>query len=203
VSAPVCRLYLVTPPKFEPAAFREVLAAALDAGDIGCVRVVLNTASEDAVRAACAALLPVTREHDVAVVLDGNPALAARLDCDGVQIGAGDDYGAARAALGRDRIVGVSCGSSRHDAIEAAEADADYVALDADAELLQWWNELMTAPCVAQGDITLDNCAPLIAAGVDFLTVGEAVWNHPDGPAAAVRAFNAAIAEHAPPREGG
>ena len=109
-----------------------------------------------------------------------------------------DDYAAARGALGPSRIVGVACGISRHAAIDAAEAGADYVSFTDSAGLVQWWSETMTVPCVAAGDVTLENCATLVAAGADFLEVGAAVWTHPDSAAAAVRAFTDKIAANAP-----
>jgi thiamine-phosphate pyrophosphorylase len=112
-------------------------------------------------------------------------------------------YAEARAAVGEDRIVGVTCHNSRHLAMEAAEAGADYVAFGAfyptstkeaktraEPEILSWWSELMQVPCVAIGGITLENAAPLIAAGADFLAVSGGVWQHPDGPEAAVKGFN-------------
>ncbi|HEY1961763.1 MAG TPA: thiamine phosphate synthase, partial [Rhizomicrobium sp.] len=112
-------------------------------------------------------------------------------------------YTEARAAIGRNNIVGVTCHNSRHLAIEAAEAGADYVAFGAfyptrtkdpkakaELEILRWWSELMTVPCVAIGGIMVENARPLIEAGADFLAVSAGVWEHPEGPAAAVRSFN-------------
>jgi thiamine-phosphate pyrophosphorylase len=112
---------------------------------------------------------------------------------------------AARRTLG-DLQLGVWCGASRDQAMEAGEAGADYVAFGpygdvedpADPELVQWWVELMELPAVAEGRITPQNCAPLVQAGADFLAVGEAVWRHDGGPADAVRVFNQAIRTHAP-----
>src|SRR6185437_1104623 len=113
----------------------------------------------------------------------------------------------ARRLLGPERIVGVTCHESRHLAMEAAEAGADYVAFGAffpsaskDAKhraepaIIEWWSEVMTVPCVAIGGITPMNCAPLVEAGADFLAVIAAVWDDPQGPGAAVKAFAAAIA---------
>jgi thiamine-phosphate pyrophosphorylase len=106
--------------------------------------------------------------------------------------------------MGAERIVGVTCHDSRHLAMEAAEAGADYIAFGAffptatkqpkshaDIELLRWWSELMVVPCVAIGGITVENAPALVAAGADFLAVSSGVWDHPDGPQAAVKAFNA------------
>jgi thiamine-phosphate pyrophosphorylase len=106
--------------------------------------------------------------------------------------------------MGPDRIVGVTCHDSRHLAIEAAEASADYVAFGAffptqtkepksraEIELLTWWSDLMVVPCVAIGGITIKNAKLLVEAGADFLAVSAGVWDHPQGPAAAVKAFNA------------
>ncbi|MBI3445542.1 MAG: thiamine phosphate synthase, partial [Magnetospirillum sp.] len=105
-------------------------------------------------------------------------------------------------------IVGITCHDSRHLAMEAGEAGADYVAFGAffptetkdapttaDVDLLEWWSKLFTVPCVAIGGITLDNCVPLITAGADFLAVSGGVWNHKDGPEAAVREFTRILAE--------
>lgn len=202
-----CRLYLVTPPALDPAAFRDVLAAALDAGDVACVQLRLKDADDDAVRRAVDALRPVAQSRDVAFLLNDRPDLAVATGCDGAHVGQTDmKADQARRILG-DLIMGVTCHDSRHLAIQAGEAEADYVAFGAffptstkDAkfratpDLLQWWSELMEIPCVAIGGITAENCPPLVQAGADFLAVVGAVWNHPDGPAAGVRAMNEAIA---------
>jgi thiamine-phosphate pyrophosphorylase len=203
-----CRLYLVTPPVLEPAVFRDALAAALDGGDVACVQLRLKDVSDDLIRQACDVLLPVAQQRDVAFLLNDRPDLAAATGCDGVHVGQQDaSYAEARRLMGPDRIVGVTCHDSRDLAIDAAEAGADYVAFGAfyptttkpsryrpEPDLLAWWSEMMTVPCVAIGGITPQNCAPLVRAGADFLAVVTAVWNHPEGPGAAVREFNAAIA---------
>jgi thiamine-phosphate pyrophosphorylase len=205
---PPTRLYLVTPPSFEPAAFAPLLESALDAGDVACVQLRLKGVADDEVRRACAALLPIVHRRELPLLLNDRPDLAAEMGCDGVHVGQEDaPYAEARRLLGPDRIVGVTCHSSRHLAMEAAEAGADYVAFGAffptatkeaktraEPELLAWWNEIMTVPSVAIGGITPENCGPLVAAGTDFLAVIGAVWNHPEGPAAAIRGFDRAIA---------
>jgi thiamine-phosphate pyrophosphorylase len=186
-----------------------VLERALDAGDVAAVQLRLKNASDEEIRRAARALMPIVQPRGVAFILNDRPDLAAELDADGVHIGADDmPYAKARALVGADATVGVSCYASRHDAMEAAEAGADYVAFGAffetrtkepraraDVEILSWWSELMTVPCVAIGGITPENCAPLVEAGADFLAVVSAVWEHPGGPAAAVAGFNRAIAE--------
>jgi len=202
------RLYLVTPPAFAPAAFANRLAEALDAGDVACVQLRLKPADDDAIRRAADALRPVAQQRGVAFLMNDRPDLALATDCDGVHVGQEDaSYAEARRVLGLGRIIGVTCHASRHLAIEAAEAGADYVAFGAffpsaskaakhraEPEIIRWWSELMTVPCVAIGGITPENCAPLVAAGADFLAVISAVWDHPQGPAAAVKAFATAIA---------
>lgn len=203
-----CRLYLITPPALDdPGAFAETLKGALDAGDVAALQIRLKDASDDAIARACELLLPVAQSRDVAAIMNDRPDLAARLGCDGVHIGQEDaTYAEARAAVGPRGMVGVTCHDSRHLAMEAAEAGADYVAFGAffdtrtkattarpDLELLTDWQQIMQIPCVAIGGITVDNCAPLIAAGADFLAVSSGVWAYPDGPEAAVRAFNAAF----------
>ncbi|MBP2310858.1 thiamine phosphate synthase [Azospirillum soli] len=202
-----CRLYLVTPPALEPAAFAPKLAEALDAGDVACVQLRLKDCSDDDIRRACDVLRPIAQDREVAFILNDHPLLAREAGCDGVHVGQTDTpYEQARKIVGKDAIVGVTCHDSRHLAMEAGEAGADYVAFGAffptttktadhkaEPELLQWWSELMEVPCVAIGGITADNCAPLVKAGADFLAVVNAVWGHPDGPGAGVKALNAAI----------
>jgi thiamine-phosphate pyrophosphorylase len=199
------RLYLITPPKLEPRAFVEDLKRALDAGDMASLQLRLKNCADDDIRRAAEALMPVARARDVAFLINDQPDLARELGADGVHIGQQDaSYVEARAAVGPDRIVGVTCHGSRDLAFDAGEAGADYVAFGsfyptttkevrftADLELLEWWAETMTVPVVAIGGITVDNAAPLIKAGADFLAVSSGVWNHPSGPAAAVKAFNA------------
>ncbi|MBK1841334.1 thiamine phosphate synthase [Azospirillum sp. YIM B02556] len=204
---PACRLYLVTPPALEPAAFAPLLTEALDAGDVACVQLRLKDCSEDDIRRACDLLRPIAQERDVAFILNDHPRLARETGCDGVHVGQQDtSYRDARKILGNDAIVGITCHDSRHLAMIAGEEGADYVAFGAffptatktaeykaEPELLSWWSELMEVPCVAIGGITAENCAPLVTAGADFLAVVNAVWGHPQGPAAGVRALNAAI----------
>jgi thiamine-phosphate pyrophosphorylase len=203
-----CRLYLVTPPALDPVRFRDALTQALDAGDVACVQLRLKDVGDDEIKRACEVLLPIAQRCRVAFLLHYRPDLAARTGCDGVHVGQQDaPYDEARRLLGAERIVGVTCHDSRHLAMEAAEAGADYVAFGAfyptttkpsqyrpEPELLAWWSEIMTVPSVAIGGITPANCAPLVAAGADFLAVVAAVWNHPDGPGAAVRELSRAIA---------
>lgn len=203
-----CRLYLITPPAIEPAAFRDLLAAALDGGDVAAVQLRLKETGEDALRRAIDLLRPVAQSRGVAFLLNDRPDLAARHDCDGAHVGQTDTPAAeARRLLGPDRTLGVTCHDSRDLAMRAGEEGADYVAFGAffptaskdaptraEPDILRWWSELMELPCVAIGGITAENCAPLVRAGADFLAVIGAVWNHPEGPAAGVRAMNAAIA---------
>jgi thiamine-phosphate pyrophosphorylase len=203
-----CQLYLVTPAALDPAQFRDRLAEALDAGDVACVQLRLKDVSDDAIRRACDVLRPVAQQRGVAFLLNDRPDLAAATGCDGVHVGQQDaPYDEARRLMGPDRTVGVTCHADSDLALDAAEAGADYVAFGAfyptttkvsghraEPEILRWWSEIMTVPCVAIGGITPDNCAPLVAAGADFLAVVTAVWNHPQGPGAAVKAFNVAIA---------
>lgn len=203
-----CRLYLITPPAFEPAAFAPVLAEALAGGDVACVQLRLKDASDEAVLAAGRLLMPIVQAAGAAFIVNDRPDLAKALNADGVHVGQEDaSYAEARRIVGPDAIVGVTCHDSRHLAMEAGEAGADYVAFGAmfatttkDAktsapiELVTWWAEVMTTPQVAIGGITVENAGPVIAAGADFLAVSAGVWAHPAGPKAAVAAFNALFA---------
>ena len=149
--------------------------------------------------------MPVAHAASVAFLINDRPDLAAELHADGAHIGQEDaPYAEARTLLGKDAVVGVTCHASRHLAISAADAGADYVAFGsffptatkepkarADVELLAWWSELMTVPSVAIGGVTVDNAKPLVEAGADFLAVCAGVWSHPGGAATAIAAFNA------------
>jgi thiamine-phosphate pyrophosphorylase len=200
-----CRLYLVTPPVLT-LEFADDLAAALDAGDVACVQLRLKNLPDNEIRHAVETLRPVAQSRDVAFLLNDRPDLAAQSGCDGVHVGQEDmPYAAARALVGNG-MIGVTCHNSRHLAVGAAEAGADYVAFGAfyptltkqppamaEIDTIAWWAEMMEVPCVAIGGITAANCAPLVEAGADFLAVVGAVWQHPDGAAAGVRAMLAAI----------
>ncbi|MDB5735859.1 MAG: thiE [Alphaproteobacteria bacterium] len=199
-----CRLYLISPPKLSAANFLGPLTEALKGGDVASFQLRLKHVSDDEIRRACDALRPVVQQHGAAFILNDRPDLAAELGCDGVHVGQEDaSYGEARAALPKG-IVGVTCHDSRHLAMEAAEAGADYVAFGAffptttkepkttaDIELLSWWSEMMVVPSVAIGGITVANGPALVEAGADFLAVSAGVWDHDGGPESAVRAFNA------------
>lgn len=201
-----CQIYLITPPSFERtigASFADLLAAALDEGNVACVQLRLKDTEGNVSRVADK-LLKVTKNRDVAFVLNDNPSLAARLGCDGVHIGQNDiPYAEARNLVGDDCIVGVTCHNSKHLAMEASEAGADYVAFGAfyrsstkervhtaDPSILEVWSQVTNVPCVAIGGITSHNCQPLIEAGADFLAVSGSVWNFEGGPAQAVKEFN-------------
>ncbi|WP_397419182.1 thiamine phosphate synthase [Phenylobacterium sp.] len=210
MTLPLCRLYLITPPRLDdPTEFADALAGAVDAGDVAALQIRLKDVDDETIARAVAAIRTVAQARDVAVILNDRPDLAAALGCDGVHVGQSDaSYAEARRLVGPDRMVGVTCHDSRHLAMEAAEAGADYVAFGAffptttkdaptraDPELLSIWQETMQTPCVAIGGVTAENARGLAAAGADFLAVSAGVWAYPQGPAAAVRALNAAIAE--------
>lgn len=202
-----CRLYLITPPALDPESFAGPLEAAVNAGDVASVQLRLKGVDDNTVLDAARKLMPIVQSAGAAFIINDRPDLAAALGADGVHIGQEDaTYSDARAAVGKDRIVGVTCHDSRHLAIEAAEAGADYIAFGAffstatkqpktrcEVELIQWWAEMMVVPCVAIGGIAVHNCRPLIEAGADFLAVSSGVWDFPEGPAAAVKAFNALL----------
>lgn len=190
-------------------AFADILARALDAGDVAAVQLRLKGAGRDDVRRAAQGLCPVAQQRGVAFLLNDDPDLAKETGCDGVHVGQKDvSCREARAIVGENAIVGVTCHDSRELAIAAADAGADYVAFGAfyptatkeaighpTPDLLAWWSDLMVVQCVAIGGITPANLAPLVAAGADFIAVCSGVWNHPEGADAAVRAYLAAIAQ--------
>ncbi|WP_428536272.1 thiamine phosphate synthase [Rhodopila sp.] len=202
-----CRVYLITPQALDPVPFAELLAAALDAGDVAAVQLRLKQVSDDAWLRAIDALRPVCQARGVALLLNDRADRVRQTGCDGAHVGQ-DDMPAqqARRLLGPDLTLGVTCKGSRDLAMQAGEDGADYVAFGAfypsttkavtnllDPEILRWWSEMMQLPSCAIGGITAANCAELVRAGADFLAVVGCVWNHPDGPAAGVKALNVAI----------
>ena len=208
-SSEPCRLYLISPPTLEDSAhFARNLPGILEAGDVACLQLRLKTSNEEDILNAIGFLQPVCERAEVALILNDRPDLAAKSGCDGVHIGTGDmPYTDARAIVGEDAAVGVSCGASRHLAMIQADAGADYVAFgaffpsptksdtsSASLEILEIWSQTTNVPCVAVGGITLENCNPIINSGADFLAVSSAVWDHPNGPKTAVRLFTEQMA---------
>ncbi len=205
-----CQLYLISPLDVG-GDFPDRLARALDAGVGGPAKIaafqfrVKGIDEHEAARLA-APLQAICAEREVAFIVNDSISLARRLKADGVHLGQGDGTVAeARERLGREAQIGVTCHDSRHLAMEAGEAGADYVAFGAffptatkatehvaTPDLLEWWQALMEIPCVAIGGITPENCGPLVAAGADFLAVSGAVWNGDE--VAAIEAFHRAMA---------
>ncbi len=206
--SPATQLYLISPLDVS-GNFPERLAKALDAGPGLVTAFQFRVKGSDQHEAALLAepLQAICAARDVAFIVNDSIALARRLKADGVHLGQGDgDPRDARRELGPIAQIGVTCHASRHLAMEAGEAGADYVAFGAfypsgtkpnehrpEPAILDWWSTLFEIPCVAIGGITPDNCAPLVEAGADFLAVSGAVWNGDE--AAAVREFARAIAE--------
>ena len=202
-----CRVYLITPPRFDPEPFAGLLAAALDADDVAAVQLRLKDVDDDAWRRAIDVLRPVTQARDVAFLLNDRADLVVATGCDGAHVGQEDmPAREARRLIGPNLTLGVTCKGSRDLAMQAGEDGADYVAFGAfypsgtkdvtatiGPEILEWWSEMMELPSCAIGGITPENCAPLVRAGANFLAVVGCIWNHPDGPAAGVKALNAAI----------
>jgi thiamine-phosphate pyrophosphorylase len=201
-----CRLYLITPPILPPG-FEDVLAAALDAGDVAAVQLRLKDVPDSELQRVIERSRPVVQSRDVAFLVNDRPDLAVKHGCDGAHVGQEDMKAPAARKILQDLTLGVTCHGSRHLAMQAGEDGADYVAFGAffptttklppamaDIEVLRWWAEFMEVPCVAIGGITAVNCAPLVQAGADFLAVMGAVWNHQDGAAAGVRAMLGAMA---------
>ena len=197
-----CQLYLISPERIDDA-FGDRLAEALAAGPVAAFQLRMKGASDEQVLAAAERLKPVCAAHDVAFILNDRADLAKACGADGVHLGQGDaDPRQARALLGPSVQIGVTCHDSRHLAMEAGEAGADYVAFGAffptstkethhrpEPSILTWWSTLFELPCVAIGGITQDNARVLVEAGADFLAVCSSIWSNPEGPGRAVEAF--------------
>lgn len=199
---PPCQLYLISPPLVEPD-FASRLALAFDGHSVAAFQLRLKGLHDDEIARIAAPLQRLCADRDVAFIINDSVALAKRLGADGVHLGQEDgNPREAREILGRDVQIGVTCHNSRHLAMEAGEAGADYVAFGAfyptetkevryraEPSILSWWITLFGTPCVAIGGITAANARPLVEAGADFIAVSGAIWNDPDGPAAAVGKF--------------
>jgi thiamine-phosphate pyrophosphorylase len=202
---PRCQLYLISPIEVG-GAFAQRLERALDAAPVAAFQFRVKGVDQHAAARLAGPLLEICRGRDVAFIVNDSIALARRLGADGVHLGQEDgDPREARDALGRDAQIGVTCHASRHLAMEAGDAGADYVAFGSffpsgtkasehrpEPELLAWWHGLMEIPCVAIGGITPANCRPLVEAGADFIAGSGAVWGGDE--AEAVRAFAKALA---------
>ncbi len=202
-----CQLYLISPLEVG-GDFPAQLEAALSAGPVAAFQFRVKNVDQHEAAALAEPLQAICAAHEVAFIVNDSVALAKRLKADGVHMGQGDgDVREARELLGRDAQIGVTCHNSRHLAMEAAEAGADYVAFGAfypsdtkrvehvaELDTLQKWSFITEVPCVAIGGITPGNAKPLIDAGADFIAVSSAVWKHPQGAAEAVKAFNALLA---------
>lgn len=199
-----CRLYLVTPNRFDTETFTAELRKALEGGDVASLQLRMKEAGDETLRTAAKALMPICDAAGVAFIINDRPGLAAELGAEGVHLGPGDmDIAEARKIVGFDAVIGYSAKNSKHAAFTAGEAGADYVAfgafyesptketdIRADLSLLEGWAKMVEIPSVAIGGITLGNAEPVVRAGADFIAVSSAVWTHPDGPKAAVKAFN-------------
>ncbi|MBY9062269.1 thiamine phosphate synthase [Sphingomonas yunnanensis] len=197
---PPCQLYLISPLDVT-GAFPDRLARALDAGPVAAFQFRVKDVDQHQAARLAEPLQAICAERDVAFIVNDSVSLAKRLGADGVHLGQEDgDAREARAILGPSVQIGVTCHDSRHLAMEAGEAGADYVAFGsfyptttkevkhrADPVILSWWSAVFELPGVAIGGITPANAAPLVAAGADFLAVSGAVWGGDE--AAAVRAF--------------
>jgi len=194
---PAPRLYLVAPPTADPA-LADGIAAALGAADVAAVLVPLTGDDERALLNGVKALAPAVQGAGAALLLDGRPDLVARAGADGAHLTGIDQFNAALASLKPDRIAGCGALATRHDAMTAAEAGADYVmfgepdesghrpSFEALLERVEWWAEVFEVPCVGHA-ASLEEIAPLSAAGADFVAVGNFIFDDTRGLAAAMK----------------
>ena len=200
------KLYLISPQQVD-GIFPERLKAALEPGIAPAFQLRVKGVGDHELARLAEPLQRICVDAGAAFIVNDNMALAKRLGADGVHLGQGDgDIAEARALLGPGAQIGKTCHDSRHLAMEAGEAGADYVAFGAfyptstkpsdfrpDPSILTWWSTLFEIPCVAIGGITPENALPLVEAGADFLAVCQAVWGK-ENPADAVRAFGKLLA---------
>lgn len=214
---PPTRLYAITPPRIDLATFVPQVEQAFKGGDLACLQLRLKDCSDTEIVAAGKELAPICAAHEAAFILNDRYDLVDACGADGVHIGQEDletvSLKTIRKHLGKDAVIGVTCHASRHLAMEAGEATADYVAFGAffpttskpkeklekwgtpGLELVEWWSTHSILPQVAIGGITPKNLAPLVQAGTDFVAAITGIWDHPKGARAGVAEYNKAIAE--------
>ena len=205
------RLYLVTPPLADTAAFARDLALVLEAGDIAALLLRLVPADERTLINRAKALAAIVQRRDIAILLDGNADIAARASADGAHLNGIEALTAAIGSLQPDRIAGCGELRSRHDAMLAGEAGADYVMFGepnrygrrppfaAVEERVAWWAGLFEVPCVGYAS-GLDEVAPLARAKADFVALGDWIWTNETAPAATVAAATASLRETVAPQ---
>ncbi len=200
-------LYIISPQSFVLSDFAVQLEQALSGGKVDVFQLRLKDVSDDEVIAACKVLIPICHAHGTQFILNDRVGLVNKVGADGVHIGIEDATAEeARKQLGEGKTLGVSCYGDIERAIDAAEQGADYVAFGAfydtttktprarpTADILKWWVDNSTIPCVAIGGIKHHNCAPLVKNGADFIAVVTAIWDDKDGPGEAVRKLSEAI----------
>jgi thiamine-phosphate pyrophosphorylase len=197
------RIYLITPPVGDPASFGRALAAALDAADVAAVLLRLADSDERTLVNRAKTIAAIVQPRDIALLIDGDPNIAIRAGADGAHLTGIAALTAALSTLKPDRIAGAGGLRSRHDAMLAAEAGADYVmvgepdhsggqgdqdnrpAFDTVLERIAWWAELFQPPCVGYA-ANLDEVGALAQAGADFIALGDWIWT--DAPADSVAA---------------
>jgi thiamine-phosphate pyrophosphorylase len=194
---PIPRLYLVTPPVVDPTAVKDMLGAAVKSGDVAAVLLRLAAADERTLINRAKQLAPVVQDQGAALVLDGLPDIVAHVGADGAHLGDIAAFEAALRTLKPARIAGCGGLHTRHDAMLAAEAGADYVmfgepdqrqhrpSLDAVIERVDWWAELFEVPCVGFAG-SVEEIAPLADAGAEFIALGDWVFDNSQGAALAV-----------------
>ena len=206
---PRTKLYLITPPKIDdPLLFRDHLLEFINPNDVACLQIRLKTPNGEFDRkstlSVAEVLIDPLKQREIDLIINDCPVTARDIDADGVHVGLKDSpVKEARKIVGQEKILGATCKQSRHYAMEAGEAGADYVAFGsfyvsetktdatpANIEILSWWQEIMELPCVAIGGITPANAMPLVKAGADFIAASASVWNHARGPAHAIKEFN-------------
>ncbi|MBV1867338.1 MAG: thiamine phosphate synthase [Marinosulfonomonas sp.] len=183
------QIYLITPPEIDLLTFPDMLAGILDATPIACIRLSLSSRDEVVIARAGDALREVTHPRDVALVIEDHVQMVERLGLDGVHLSDSPrSVRQVRKDLGRDAIVGASCGTSQDAGMSAGESGADYVSFGpvsasplgdgdvAGADLFSWWSEMVEVPVVAEGYLDEETIRTLCPV-TDFFAIGQEIWN--------------------------
>jgi thiamine-phosphate pyrophosphorylase len=185
------KFYLFTPPLrgADLDAFAAKLAPMLEGGAVACLLARLAPDAEGDAKKIISRLVELAAPAGVALLVENDSRLAVRVGADGVHIsGDGALLSEALASLKPERIVGAGLLRTRDEAMNAGEAGADYVMFgeprrdgftppaEETIERVEWWAEIFEPPCVGYA-ASLEDVAPLVAAGADFVALGAALWS--------------------------
>ena len=206
-----CQIYLVTPRHIDLETFPAQLQDAFEGGNIAALLIDCDASEDSELQKIAETITPIAQKRDIAVVLRGDSRVAGRAKCDGLHLdGDMNDIETGVDEFGERFMLGTEGGNKRHVAMEIGESGVDYIMfgrLNAPAmpaiheksfDMAEWWSSLFEVPAVIIGSEDLSECSKVGATAIEFIALREAIWDHEQGPQAAVREANALLEAAAP-----